>query len=69
MRRKYTIVERIKRRATQLIPELRNICYESRLSECGLTKLETRILRGDQLELLKLLKGYENVNSNMFFKT
>ena len=42
-------LERIKRRATKMIPELRDLSYESRLLQCGLTALETRRLRGDQI--------------------
>ena len=38
-------LERIQRRATQMIPELRDLSYESCLLECGLTTLETRRLR------------------------
>ena len=42
-------LERIQRRATKMIPELRDLSYESRLLQCGLTKIETRRLRGDQI--------------------
>ena len=38
-------LERIQRRATKMIPELRALSYESRLLECGLTTLQTRRLR------------------------
>ena len=30
-------LERIQRRATKMIPELRDLSYEERLKECGLT--------------------------------
>ena len=43
-----------------MMPKLRNISYEMRLKECGLTTLETRRLRGDQIEVFKILNGYEN---------
>ena len=46
-------LERIKRRATKTNPELRNLTYESRLLQCGLTTLGTRRLRGDQIEVFK----------------
>ena len=50
-----------------MIPELRNLSYEERLKECGLTNLETTRLRGDQIEVFKILNGYENIDRNMFF--
>ena len=61
-------LERIQRRATKMIPELRDLSYESRLLQCDLTTLETRRLRGDQIEVFKIVNGYEDVDRNMFFK-
>ena len=49
-----------------MIPELRDLSYEEHLKECGLITLETRRLRGDQIEVLKILNGYENVDRNVF---
>ena len=49
-----------------MIQKLRNISYEMRLKECGLTTLETRRLRGDQIEVFKILNGYENIDGNIF---
>ena len=45
------MLERVQRRATKMIQHLRNINYEMHLKECGLTTLETRRLRGDQIEI------------------
>ena len=49
---------------------LLSILYTSSviLNECGLTTLETRRLRGDQIEVFKILNGYENIDSNIFFE-
>ena len=60
------MLERVQRRATQIIPTLRNISCEMRLKEYGLTTLETRRLRGDQIEGLKILNGYENIDRYFF---
>ena len=60
------MLEKIQRRATKLIPGLRDLTYEERLKECGLTTLDTRRLR-DQIEVFKILNGYENIDSNIFF--
>ena len=49
-----------------MIQKLRNINYEMRLKECGLTTLETRRLRRDQIEVSKILNGYENIDRNIF---
>ena len=38
-------LERIQRRATKMIPELRYLSYEERLKECGLTTLELEDMR------------------------
>ena len=61
-------LERIQRRATKMIPELRDLSYESHLLQWCLTTLETRRLRGEQIEVFKIVNGYEEVDRNMFFK-
>ena len=53
----------------ELISGLIDLRYEERLKECGLTTLETRRLRGgDQIEVFKILNGYKNIDSNIFFE-
>ena len=67
LRKDIDMLEKIQRIATKLIPGLRDLRYEERLKECGPTTLETRRLRGDQIEVFKILNGYENIDSNIFF--
>ena len=50
-----------------MIPELSYLSYESHLLQSGLTTLETRRLRY-QIEVFKIVNGYEDVDRNMFFK-
>ena len=42
---------------------LRDISYEDRLKEYGLTTVETRRLRGD---IIKISNGYQNIDRNVF---
>ncbi len=61
---RHRYVEKIQRRATKLIPGLRDLRYEERLKECVLTTLETRRLKGHQIEVFKILNGYGNIGTN-----
>ena len=46
------MLETMQRRATRLISGLRDLSYEERLREVGITTLETRILRGIKYKFL-----------------
>ena len=62
-------LERVQRRATQLIPGLRILSCEDRVQQYKLTTLETRRVRGDQIEVFKITHGIEGLDSGMLFKS
>ena len=62
------VLEKVQRRATKLMGECSGLEYPARLKECRLTTLETRFLRADLIEVFKILKGLENLNTDQFFE-
>ena len=60
-------LESIQSRATKMIPELRDLSYESLLIKYGLATFETGRLRYDQIEGFLILNDYEDIDRNMFF--
>ena len=55
-------MERVQRRATKMIPEIRNKTYQERLKELHLTTLERRRLRGQLIETFKYRHGFTNAS-------
>ena len=49
-----------------MFPGLRDLSYEERIKDYGLTTIETRRLRGYQIEAFMILKGYANIYRNIF---
>jgi len=62
------LLERVQKRALRLIPESKGLEYEVILRKLGLTTLETRRLRGDLIEVFKIIKGFEDIDKDIFFK-
>ena len=50
-------IENVQRRATQQIPELKNMTYKERLAELKLPTLNYRRLIGDMIEMYKIMQG------------
>ena len=63
------LLERVQRRATRLVPQLKDLCYDDRLAQLGLTRLEERRHRGDMIETYKILTGKERIDPNTLFQT
>ena len=63
-------IESVQRRATKLIPTINRLEYTERLKKLNLTTLETRRLRGDLIQMFKIVKGFDEVNwfNNVVFK-
>ena len=57
-------MERVQCRATRLIPGLARLSYEERLKETRLYTLERRRLRGDMIEMFKIMKGRDKISED-----
>jgi len=60
-------MEKMQKQMTRMLPDLKNMSYPERLKILGLTTLESRRLRGDFIEVFKILKGHDNIDRNIFF--
>jgi hypothetical protein len=61
------LLEGVQHRATRLIEKFKLLPYEERLHKLRLTTLETRRLRGDLLEMFKIMKGIDKIESSELF--
>jgi hypothetical protein len=52
------LLENVQRRATKLVPGLKDLSYQDRLKELKLPTLVYRRLRGDMIEVFKMTSGY-----------
>ncbi len=54
-------------RVTRLIPGRARLSDEERLKETGLYTLERRRLRGDMIEMFKIMKGVDKISADELF--
>ena len=59
-------IENVQRRATKQIPSLRHLSYEERLRKLNLPSLVYRRLRGDMIELYKIMSGVYDTSVSTF---
>ena len=60
-------MERVQKRFTRMLPGMEGISYEERLEKLGLFSLERRRLRGDLIEVYKIMRGMDRVDSQKLF--
>ena len=60
-------IENVQRRATKLVPSIKDLPYEERLNHINLFKLSDRRRRGDMIYVYKMLKCMVNINYEKYF--
>ena len=60
------MLEKVQHRATKPDFGLEKLTYKERLDRLGLTTLEDSRLRGDMIEVFKILSGFYKASSNTF---
>ena len=63
LKRDKDAIERIQRRATKLVPELKNLSYSNRLQQLGLPTLMHRRRRADMLETYRIINKQHSINT------
>ena len=62
------LVERVQRRATRLVQDIRHLPYEARLRILDLPSLLHRRRRGEMIEVFKIMRGLVDISKDDFFK-
>ncbi|CAF1008323.1 unnamed protein product [Brachionus calyciflorus] len=56
------LIEKVQKRATKLVKSVRNLPYQERLKKLGMLRLEDRRVRGDLIQIFKIINGCEDIN-------
>jgi len=67
LKRQSASIERVQRRATKILPELRECEYEERLRILNLPSLKYRRYRGDMIQTFKILRGMDDLKAEDFY--
>ena len=62
-----TEIEKVQRRSTKLVPELKNLSYTDRLKHLDLTTLAYRHKRTDLIRTFKIMNKIDNITLDSFF--
>ena len=60
-------LEKVQRRATKLLHNIKDIPYEERLQKLDLYSLAERRLRGDMIFTFQILKGFSDIDASKIF--
>ena len=60
-------IERVQRRATKLIEDIKDLSYEERLCNLNMPSLQHRRLREDMIDTYKIVTGIYDVDKEFFF--
>jgi hypothetical protein len=62
------MIENVQKRATKQIPGMKNLSYEERLRKLELPTLSYRRLRGDMIEVYKIIQGHYDPEASTIIK-
>ena len=63
----FKAIEKVQRRVTKLLPELKENTYKERLIYLKLPSLKFRQIRGDLIQSFKIINNIDNLNCSDFF--
>ena len=66
-KRQLKSLENVQRRATKIVPELKDLPYCDRLKRLDLPSLEYRQIRGDLIQTYKIIHNIDNINRDDIF--
>ncbi len=67
LRKHEKAIEQIQRRATKLIQGMKNLTYSERIVKLNLPTLYYRRRRSDMIHVFRILKQFDNIDSDSFF--
>jgi len=68
LRKDIDSIEKVQRRATKLVKGLKNKSYEERLQALGITSLEKRRIRGDLIQVFRIVRSFDRIKVDELFE-